>query len=123
MLQASFQELVREPPCGVPGKEVPPAIPHWPLNEAIVVALAPVDYKGMQSCSQVPMAWVGRVCLVDGLVRLEFISACVPMVTGEYFESDITSLPTNVLINGPRMRVKVKESRRTEGRGRARPLR
>lgn len=96
MLQASLHELVREPPCGVPEQEVPPAIPHWPLNEAMVVALAPVDHEGMQSCSQVPMAWVGRVCLVDGLVRLEFISACVPMVTGEYFQSDMTSPSTNV---------------------------
>lgn len=42
VLEASFQERVRKAPGRVPQEKVPPAVPHRPLDQAIMFLLRPV---------------------------------------------------------------------------------
>lgn len=59
----------------------------------MVVSVATVDGEDIKSCSHMAVTGVGRVCLVDGFVRLELFSACITVILREYFQSDIVARP------------------------------
>jgi hypothetical protein len=95
VLEAALEENVGEAPRGVSLKQVLPTVPHGRLNKALVFLAGAVDGKRLQGSSQVPMAGMGRVGLIDGLVSPELVSTCLPVVTGEELQGDIVMLPAS----------------------------
>jgi hypothetical protein len=88
MLQASLEQGLGEPARWISPQQVLPAIPHGPLNQALVAASGTIDGEHLKGGPHMPVSRMRRVRLVDGLVSLILISACLPVISNEYLQGD-----------------------------------
>lgn len=83
VLQTALEQRLGEALAWVSPEEVLPAVPHGPLDEALMIPPGPVKGEDVQGSPDMRVSRMGRVRLVDGLVGPKLILASLSMMPGE----------------------------------------